>query len=97
MVSPPNRLVTDEIRILAASPIHGYGYRAADFWHALVDLRAHAIIVDAGSTDGGPSCIGLKDEHICSKESYMRDFGPILEACHHLGVKVMISSAGGCG
>jgi hypothetical protein len=53
--------------------------------------------VDAGSTDGGPSCIGLPEEFICSKASYVRDFVPMLEACHHLGVKILISSAGGSG
>ena len=97
MVHKDNTTVTDELRILTTSPIHGYGYRIADFWHALIDHRAHAIIIDAGSTDGGPSCIGLRGENICSKESYVRDFGPMLEACHHLGVKIMIGSAGGCG
>lgn len=97
MVNKANTTVTDELRILTTSPIHGYGYRLADFWSALINHRAHAIVVDAGSTDGGPSCIGLPDEYICSKESYVRDFGPMLEACHHLGVKIIIGSAGGSG
>lgn len=79
------------------SDTFSYGYRESDFWNAIVEHRAHAVIVDAGSTDGGPSCIGLDDEYICAKDSYIRDFGPMLDACHHLGVKILISSAGGCG
>ncbi len=97
MVNPANVTITDELRILTTSPIHGYGYRLSDFWHAVIQQRAHAIIVDAGSTDGGPSCLGIDEEFICSKESYLRDFGPMLEACHHLGVKILIGSAGGSG
>jgi hypothetical protein len=89
--------VTGELRILTTSPIHGYGYRLSDFWDAIVKHRVHAVIIDAGSTDGGPSCLGIEDEYICAKESYVRDFAPMLEACHHRGVKILISSAGGCG
>lgn len=72
-MSTSNTVITDELRILTTSPIHGYGYRLVDFWKAIVDYGVHAVIVDAGSTDGGPSMLGSKDEMICAKESYVRD------------------------
>lgn len=62
--------MTLPLRILTTSPIFGYGYRLEDFWHAIIDHKPHAIIVDAGSTDGGPYKLGL-GKMTCSDESYV--------------------------
>ncbi|KAM3578498.1 hypothetical protein VKS41_004551 [Umbelopsis sp. WA50703] len=59
-------------------------------------MGATAIIVDSGSTDSGPQKLAL-GESTCPREAYVRDLAPILDACWHHGVKVLIGSAGGDG
>ncbi|OLN97896.1 hypothetical protein CCHL11_02470 [Colletotrichum chlorophyti] len=55
-----------------------------------------AIIVDSGSTDGGPYKLGM-GKMTCGRGSYVRDLEPMLAACFHHKVKVLIGSAGGDG
>ena len=43
-----------EVRILTPNAMLGYGYQTKDFWRGILDYRPHAIILDSGSTDGGP-------------------------------------------
>ena len=55
-----------------------------------------AIILDSGSTDGGPACLAL-GVMTCPRLNYKRDLQKILEAGHRFGVPILISSAGGDG
>lgn len=43
-----------EFSILTPNAMLGYGYRSEDFWYGITRHRPAAIIVDSGSTDGGP-------------------------------------------
>lgn len=82
--------------ILTPSPILGYGYDLDEFWTTVRQTPPAAIILDAGSTDPGPYMLGT-DKTLCSRQSYIRDLGPILEACSRYGTKLLVSSAGGAG
>ena len=55
-----------------------------------------AIILDSGSTDGGPAPLAL-GVMTCPRLNYKRDLRKILEAGHRFGVPILISSAGGDG
>lgn len=85
-----------EFRILTPCAILGYGYRSDHFWLGVDKYEPSAIIVDAGSTDGGPYKLGL-NKMTCGRESYVRDLTPMLEASYYRKIKVLISSAGGDG
>ncbi|KAH6999396.1 hypothetical protein EDB80DRAFT_812412 [Ilyonectria destructans] len=82
--------------ILTPSPILGYGYDVDQFWAAVRETTPAAIILDAGSTDPGPYMLGT-GKTLCSRQSYVRDLGPILEACSTYGIKLLLGSAGGAG
>lgn len=85
-----------EFSILTPNAMLGYGYRSEDFWYGITKYRPAAIIVDSGSTDSGPYKLGM-NKMTCGRRSYVRDLEPILTACHHLKIKVLISSVGGDG
>lgn len=78
------------------SAMLGYGYRLQDFWRGVHQHRPHAIILDSGSTDGGPYKLGL-GSLTCARSSYERDLRPMLAAAYHHGIKLLIGSAGGSG
>ncbi|MCE0763690.1 DUF1446 domain-containing protein [Pseudonocardia kujensis] len=84
-----------ETRILTPTGMLGYGYPHADF-RATVEAGVDAIVVDSGSTDPGPSMLGLGDT-LVTEESYARDLRPMLRAVHEFGVPLLIGSAGGAG
>ncbi|KAI1332153.1 hypothetical protein F5Y16DRAFT_215014 [Xylariaceae sp. FL0255] len=85
-----------EFNILTPNAMLGYGYKPEHFWYGILKYRPAAIIVDSGSTDGGPYKLGM-NKMTCGRESYVRDLGPMLDACYHYRVKVLISSVGGDG
>ncbi|KIW11219.1 hypothetical protein PV08_10519 [Exophiala spinifera] len=89
-------LAQSDFTILTPCAILGYGFRSDHFWLGVDKYRPSAIIVDAGSTDGGPYKLGL-NKMTCGRESYIRDLRPMLQACYYRKVKVLISSAGGDG
>lgn len=104
-ITPPNpALVTisienmygEEFHILTPNAMLGYGYNANHFWYGIQRYRPAAIIVDSGSTDGGPYKLGM-NKMTCGRGSYIRDLEPILAACFHNKVKVLIGSVGGDG
>lgn len=82
--------------ILTPNAMLGYGYREEDFWYGVEHYKPSAIIVDSGSTDGGPYKLGM-NRMTCGRESYIRDLSPILEACFFHKIKVLIGSVGGDG
>ncbi|KAJ5248943.1 hypothetical protein N7468_000394 [Penicillium chermesinum] len=85
-----------EFNILTTNPMLGYGYRSEHFWYGIEQYSPKAIIVDSGSTDGGPYKLGL-NKMTCGRESYIRDLTPLLQACFHKKIQVLIGSAGGDG
>ncbi|KAL4915053.1 CoA-transferase family III domain-containing protein [Aspergillus aurantiobrunneus] len=88
--------MTSEFSILTPNAMLGYGYRAEHFWYGIEKFSPKAIIVDSGSTDGGPYKLGL-NKMTCGRESYVRDLTPILQACFYKKIQVLIGSVGGDG
>lgn len=84
-----------EFRVLTPVGMLGYGYREADF-AACVDRGVDAIVVDSGSTDPGPSMLGLGDT-LVTEESYLRDLRPMVRAVHEHRIPLLVGSAGGAG
>lgn len=74
----------------------GYGYRLDHFWYGIEKYQPAAIIVDSGSTDGGPYKLGM-NRMTCGRGSYVRDLEPILDAAYHKKIKILIGSVGGDG
>lgn len=85
-----------EFTILTPNAMLGYGYDSNHFWYGITKYKPAAIIVDSGSTDGGPYKLGM-GKMTCGRGSYVRDLEPVLAACFHHKVKVLIGSAGGDG
>ena len=85
-----------EFNILTPNAMLGYGYNENHFWYGITKYRPAAIIVDSGSTDGGPYKLGM-NKMTCGRRSYVRDLEPMLAACFHLRIKVIIGSVGGDG
>lgn len=86
----------DTFSILTPNAMLGYGYRQDHFWYGVEQYKPAAIIVDSGSTDGGPYKLGM-NRMTCGRESYERDLSSILEACFHHKIKILVGSAGGDG
>lgn len=89
-------VMSSEFNILTPNAMLGYGYRAEHFWYGIEKFTPKAIIVDSGSTDGGPYKLGL-NKMTCGRDSYIRDLTPILQACFHKKIQVLIGSVGGDG
>ncbi|KAH6874454.1 CoA-transferase family III domain-containing protein [Thelonectria olida] len=85
-----------ELNILTPNAMLGYGYNSDHFWYGIAKYKPDAIIVDSGSTDGGPYKLGM-GKMTCGRGSYVRDLEPILSACFHHKIKVLIGSVGGDG
>jgi hypothetical protein len=86
----------EEFNILTPNAMLGYGYNSDHFWYGITKYKPAAIIVDSGSTDGGPYKLGM-NKMTCGRGSYIRDLEPILAACFHHKVKVILGSVGGDG
>ena len=54
-----NTMRDPDFTILTPNAMLGYGYREEDFWYGVEVYRPAAIIVDSGSTDGGPYKLGM--------------------------------------
>ncbi|KAK7701832.1 hypothetical protein SLS64_009965 [Diaporthe eres] len=89
-------MADSEFSILTPVGMLGYDYTVEHFWYGIEEYRPEAIIVDSGSTDGGPFKLGV-GKMTCGRNSYIRDLEPILAACFHFKIKVLISSVGGDG
>ncbi|KAF4972201.1 hypothetical protein FSARC_1183 [Fusarium sarcochroum] len=85
-----------EFNILTPNAMLGYGYSSDHFWYGVTRYRPTAIIVDSGSTDGGPYKLGM-GKMTCGRGSYVRDLEPILAAAFRYKIKVLIGSVGGDG
>ena len=78
----------------------GYGLDQAQLDQGLIDCHANgaptAIILDSGSTDGGPANLAT-GTMTTSRRNYKRDLLKILDSAHNFQVPVLIGSAGGDG
>jgi Domain of unknown function (DUF4387)/Acyclic terpene utilisation family protein AtuA len=87
--------ITEPIKIVTPIGSVGYGFNIKKLNQA-IEMGASAIICDAGSTDSGPQKLALGVSTV-PRQSYVRDIQPMVDACYHHKVKVLISSAGGDG
>jgi len=92
-----------EIRVLSPTALLGYGYPRASLEEGM-RRQPHVIAVDAGSTDGGPSYLGLEVGIARSTgqtgaflELVSRDLGPLLREALRAGIPLVIGSAGFAG
>ncbi|EQB56956.1 hypothetical protein CGLO_02985 [Colletotrichum gloeosporioides Cg-14] len=85
-----------EIRTLTANAMLGYKYKSDHFWLGIHEYRPDAIVIDSGSTHGGPFKLDM-GRNTVADESYIRGLTPYITACAHYGMKLLISSAGGDG
>ncbi|MFJ9850511.1 acyclic terpene utilization AtuA family protein [Streptomyces sp. NPDC101150] len=85
----------DEIRVLSATAILGYGFPDASFEAGLA-RRPHVIAADAGSSDPGPYYLGA-GESFTDRTAVKRDLERMITAGRRLGIPVVIGSAGGAG
>ncbi|MFF4822349.1 acyclic terpene utilization AtuA family protein [Streptomyces sp. NPDC001312] len=87
--------VLDEIRVLSATAILGYGFPDESFEAGLA-RRPHVIAADAGSTDPGPYYLGA-GESFTDRAAVRRDLERMITAGRRLGIPVVVGSAGGAG
>ncbi|MEV0372931.1 acyclic terpene utilization AtuA family protein [Streptomyces sp. NPDC050636] len=85
----------DEIRVLSATAILGYGFPDESFEAGLA-RRPHVIAADAGSSDPGPYYLGA-GESFTDRTAVKRDLERMITAGQSLGIPVVIGSAGGAG
>ncbi|KAF3798012.1 hypothetical protein GCG54_00003914 [Colletotrichum gloeosporioides] len=85
-----------EISLLTANAMLGYKYKSDHFWLGIHEYRPDAIVIDSGSTHGGPFKLDMGRKTVAD-ESYIRGLTPYITACAHYGMKLLISSAGGDG
>ncbi|KAK4508747.1 hypothetical protein PRZ48_002486 [Zasmidium cellare] len=85
-----------DFSILTPVAMLGYGFKSEEFWYGIEKYSPAAIIVDCGSTDGGPYKLGL-NKMTCGRGSYIRDLEPLLDAAYHKKTKLLIGSVGGDG
>jgi len=84
-----------EFRILSPTAILGYGFPVESLKRGMA-RRPHAIAVDAGSTDPGPSYLGL-GRSFTSHAAVCRDLSLLIPAAARAGVPLIIGTAGGSG
>ncbi|MFX3636730.1 MAG: acyclic terpene utilization AtuA family protein [Candidatus Pristimantibacillus sp.] len=84
-----------DIRILSPCGMLGYGFPEQSFMKAM-ELELHGIVVDAGSTDGGPHKLGA-GVSIVSKRAAKKDLDIIISNGLPRNIPIIIGSAGGSG
>ncbi|GAA2858035.1 hypothetical protein GGQ99_002365 [Aminobacter niigataensis] len=85
----------EEVRILAASGMLGAGFSEKSFERGL-SLRPHVIACDGGSTDGGPTSLGLGSGTHPTK-SLKRDLRLMMKGRDRLKVPMIVGSCGTAG
>lgn len=85
----------DEVRVLSATAILGYGFPDESFEAGLA-RRPHVIAADAGSIDPGPYYLGA-GRSFTDRSAVKRDLERMITAGRRLDVPVVIGSAGGAG
>jgi hypothetical protein len=92
--------LTPACHIVTPVGMLGYGLdevATQDILAALVPTGVPtALILDSGSTDGGPSKLAL-GEMSCPRTAYFRDISKLLRLVHTFRIPLIFSSAGGAG
>ncbi|EMR68246.1 putative caib baif family enzyme protein [Eutypa lata UCREL1] len=92
--------LTPLCHIVAATGMLGYGVKEGESRAVLERLVPTgvptAIIIDAGSTDSGPSKLALGST-TAPRKAYLRDMTQLLRLVHEFRVPLIFSSAGGDG
>lgn len=88
-------VLTRPVKITTPIGSVGYGFEPKRLYQA-IEMGAEAVICDAGSTDSGPQKLALGTSTV-PREAYVKDIQPMVDACYHHKVKILISSAGGDG
>jgi hypothetical protein len=87
-------------QILTPVGMLGYGFDETLTRKALQDLEVNlaptALILDSGSTDGGPLKLAV-GSMTTPRSAYERDFKKLMALSHEFHVPIIISSAGGDG
>jgi hypothetical protein len=86
----------DELRIIAPTGCLGYGFSEEDFHRVLREKPAHAIVVDAGSTDPGPYYLGA-GESFTQEVEIKSELEVIIGAGLEHRIPVIVGSCGGAG
>lgn len=84
-----------DIRILSPCGMLGYGFPEQSFMNGLA-FELHGIVVDAGSTDGGPHKLGA-GVSIVSKRAVKKDLDIMITQGLPRNIPIIIGSAGGSG
>ena len=84
-----------ELKILSPCGILGYGYPKSSFMNGM-SHKPDAIVVDAGSTDGGPHKLGA-GVAIVSRRACKKDLEIMITEGAKAKIPVIIGSAGGSG
>ncbi|GAB6926100.1 acyclic terpene utilization AtuA family protein [Paenibacillus sp. JCM 10914] len=84
-----------DIRILSPCGMLGYGFPEQSFMNGM-EQELHGIVVDAGSTDGGPHKLGA-GVSIVSKRAVKKDLEIMITNGLARKVPIIIGSAGGSG
>ncbi|CAM3698681.1 acyclic terpene utilization AtuA family protein [Bordetella sputigena] len=87
--------MTNEVRMVSASGILGYGFPEASLETAL-KARPHMIGVDGGSSDPGPHYLG-SGKTLNSALQMKRDIRLLLRGAMELNIPMMIGTCGGAG
>ena len=77
-----------ELKIFTPIGMLGFGFSESIFW-STIESGIDAIILDAGSSDGGPSKLALESTSATS-EAYKKDLSLLVEAAHAYRVPVLI-------
>lgn len=87
--------MSHDIKILSPCGMLGYGFPEDSFQRG-IEQQVHAVVVDAGSTDGGPHKLGA-GVSIVSRRAVKKDLDIILSTSIPRKIPVIIGSAGGSG
>jgi hypothetical protein len=83
------------VRVLVPAGVLGWGVRADEIAAGL-DLKPHAIAVDAGSTDSGPAYLATGRSKY-GRQSVKRDLSILMDARRRAGIPLLIGSCGTSG
>jgi hypothetical protein len=92
-VQPDRR--QDDIRIIVPTGMLGGGFEAEQIRYGIV-RGAHAIGVDAGSTDSGPSYLA-RGESKTNREAVKRDLTVLMQEAHQARIPILVGSCGTSG
>lgn len=95
MMQATTTTTPNEVRMMSASGILGYGFPESSLKAAL-ERRPHMIGVDGGSSDPGPHYLG-SGKTLNSRLAMKRDLSLLLRGAIKNGIPMMVGTCGGAG